>query len=93
MMPWLTTTIIASINMVLILALLYVYVKNLIRIRSGFTFGLVLFAALFLFHNILVFYFSITMMPLYADAVSPYMLVFTILQAFAFAILNWVTWK
>ena len=92
-MSWITTTIIASINIILILGLLYVYVKNLIEIKSGFTFGLVLFAGLFLLHNVLVFYFSITMMPLYADEVSPYIFVFTILQAFAFVTLNWVTWK
>ena len=93
MMDWLTTTIIAEINIALILGLLYVYVKNMIKIKSGFTFGLVLFGILFLLHNILVFYFSITMMPLYADGVSPYMFVFTLFQAFAFGILNWVTWK
>lgn len=90
-MNWLT--IIASINIILIMGLLYVYVKNMIKIKSGFTFGLVLFGGLFLLHNIVVFYFSITMMSLYADGVSPYMFVFTILQAFAFGILNWITWK
>ena len=46
MMNWLTTTIIAAINIALILGLLYVYVKNMIKIKSGFTFGLVLFATL-----------------------------------------------
>lgn len=92
-MEWLITTVIASINILLIFGLLYVYIKNLIKIRSGFTFGLVLFTALFLFHNVILLYFSATMMPFYADSVSPFMLIFTILQAFAFAILNWVTWK
>ena len=93
MEEWLLTTIVAAINIALILGLLYVYVKNLVKIKSGFTFGLVFFAGLFLFHNVLVFYFSITMMPLYAESVSSFMLVFTLLQTIAFAILNWVTWK
>lgn len=92
-MNWLLTTIIASINIALICGLLFVYVKNMMKVKSLFTFGLLLFAILFFLHNLLVLYFSVTMMPLYADGVSPYMFAFTIIQAFAFGILNWVSWK
>lgn len=90
---WLITTIVAAINIILILGLMYVYVKNLVKIKSGFTLGMVIFAGLFLFHNILVFHFSITMMPLYAESVSSFVLIFTSLQTIAFLVLNWVTWK
>ena len=90
---WIITTILSGINILLILGLLYVYVKNLIKIRSGFTIGLVLFVSLFLFQNSVVFYFSITMMPLYTESVRIYMMVFMVLQSLAFSILNWITWK
>ena len=93
MAEWLLTTIVAAINIMLIFGLLYVYIKNLVKIKSGFTFGLTFFAVLFLFHNILVFYFSITMMPLYAESVSSFMLIFTLLQTVAFVALNWITWR
>ncbi len=93
MVKWQINSIIAGINILLILGLLYVYAGNLKKVRSGFTFGLLMFALLFLFHNILVFYFSITMMPLYAEGVSPFMLAFTGLQAIAFGCLNYITWK
>lgn len=92
-MDTLFTTVIAGINILLIVSLLVVYLRNAMRIRSGFTYGLLLFIILFLFHNILVFYFSVTMMPLYAEGVAPFMFVFTLLQLIAFAILNWVTLK
>ncbi len=93
MIQWEITSVIAGINIALIFGLLYVYIRNMVKIKSGFTLGLVLFAGLFLLHNILVFYFSITMMPLYSEGVTPFMLGFTILQGVAFGILNWVTWK
>lgn len=93
MIPWQLTALFAAINVALISALLYVYLRNLIKLRSGFTFGLLLFAALFWLHNAFALYFSITMMPLYAAGVGPYMLIFMALQTVAFGILNYVTWK
>ncbi len=87
------SSVLAAVNVLLIAGLLYVYGKNFVKIRSGFTFGLVFFALLFLFHNVLVLYFNLTMMSLYAEGVMPYMIAFTSLQAVAFAILNWVSWR
>ena len=84
---------IAAMNILLILGLLYVYLRNMMKIRSGFTLGLALFAGLFLVQNIMVLYFGITMMPLYAEGLGGFMLAFTLLQTLAFIIMNWVTWK
>jgi len=92
MVSWIVTSIISGINLLLIIGLLSVYVKNLIEIKSWFTIGLVLFGALFFIQNGILFYFSITMMPLYAEGIGTYMLILSILQTAAFAILNWVTW-
>ncbi len=85
--------IIASINIVLLLGILYIYSKNLLKIKSLFTAGLFIFASLFLIHNLLFVYFAITMMPYYADGLQMYTLVFNGLQMIAFAILNIITWR
>ena len=83
---------VSGINIILVAALLYAYIKNFKDIPSSFTFGLILFAALFLIHNIVLFYFSVTMMMYYAAGLEPFVLVFTALQAAAFAVMNWITW-
>lgn len=87
------SVVLAIINVLLILGLIFVYWKNAMKIRSIFTIGLLMFAILFLVHNILYLYFSITMMPYYADSVQGFVFVFNLLQAMAFTILNIITWK
>ena len=87
------STYLTGLNIVLILALLYVYVKNMRKIRSLFTSGLVIFALLFLMQDIVSFYFSVTMMPYYVAGVEPYVFSFTLLQTLAFATLNYITWR
>lgn len=85
--------VLSGINILLVAGLLYVYVKNFVHIKSSFTVGLILFAALFLIHNVVLFYFSVTMMMYYAEGVESFVLVFTALQSAAFAVMNWITWK
>lgn len=86
-------TSLSLVNIVLVIGLLYVYLKNFIKMRSFFTAGLLVFAALFLVQNVMAFYFMVTMMPYYASAVEPFMVVFTMLQLVAFAVLNYITWR
>lgn len=83
----------SGINILLILSLIYVYVKNYVKIKSMFTVGLLLFAILFLIHNALYLYFSITMMPYYTDNAQVFVFIFNLLQVLAFAILNIITWR
>ncbi|MBI2451968.1 hypothetical protein HYV50_02710 [Candidatus Pacearchaeota archaeon] len=85
--------IISLINIILILLLLYVYGKNFVRMRSGFTAGLFIFGLLFLIHNILYLYFIISMMSYYSENAQIFGFVFNLLQAFAFFVLNIITWK
>lgn len=87
------STILTVINLVLILALVIAYAKNLSKIKSPFTIGLFLFALIFLLQNLLYFYFNITMMPLYTQSAEMFVFVLTILQTIAFTILNLVTWR
>lgn len=87
------TTWLAGINVVLLLSILFVYYKSLVKLKSGFTLGLALFAALFLLQNAVSFYYFTTMMPYFVDAVETHVFILTILQTLAFLVLNWITWK
>jgi hypothetical protein len=87
------TMILSGVNILLIALLLYVYIGNYVKMRSGFTLGLMFFAILFLIHNVLYLYFSITMMPYYAESLETFAFIFTLLQTLAFSSLTWVTWK
>jgi hypothetical protein len=85
--------ILTGLNSLLILALIAVYAKNIVRMRSTFSVGLLIFALLFLTQNIASFYYYITMMPYFAQGLETYALIFNVLQLLAFAVLNWLTWK
>lgn len=87
------TTLLAGVNAVLLLSILYVYVRNLFRSRTVFTIGLSLFAGLFLLQNLVSLYFFLTMTPYFVDAVELHVFILTLLQTLAFAIFNWITWK
>jgi hypothetical protein len=83
----------SAINILLVLSLLYVYIRNYAKVKSDFTLGLGLFALLFLVHNAVALYYHLTMMPLYVAGVETYALIFSGLQTAAFLVLNWITWK
>jgi len=85
--------VLSGLNIALILSLLYVYIRNLRKMPTLFTWGLVIFAFLFLVQNVVTFAFAFTMMPLYVMEVKAYVLIFTALQTLAFALLNIITWR
>ncbi|MBR9700043.1 hypothetical protein GOV09_06295 [Candidatus Woesearchaeota archaeon] len=87
------STIVTGINILLVVSLLIVYVKNFKKVKSLFTLGLILFALLFLIQNIFSFYFAVTSMMLYAEGISNYVMIFSLLQTAAFIILNIITWR
>ena len=87
------TLILNAVAIFALIGLLYVYFKNLKRIKSKFTIGLAMFAILFLFQNILSLYFNLTMMQQYTPAFELYQCFFIILQSIAFVILLVITWE
>jgi hypothetical protein len=89
----LASTLLTSINVLLILSLLYVYINNLKQAKSVYTVGLVLFAVLFLLHNSVCLYSLLTMTPHYVDGMEWYQLTFAGLQTIAFSIMTWITWR
>ena len=86
-------TILTVISTLLLLGLLYVYSKNLKRIKSKFTIGLFIFAVLFLLQNLVSLYFYLTMMEYYAPQVETHVFIFTLLQTIGFGILLKITWE
>jgi hypothetical protein len=87
------TEALTGVNVLLLLSIIYVYLVNLRKSRSQFTYGLLAFALLFLIQDAVSFYFYYTMMPYYSDAVGLQVLILTGLQTIAFGLLNWLTWK
>ena len=90
-MKFITALTLASV--VMLLFLIYVYYKNLKKIKSGFTIGLLIFAVLFLVQNLVSIYYFLTMMDYYVPAVEKHVFIFTLLQTIGFAILLKITWE
>ena len=87
------TTSLTGVSTLLLLGLLYIYYKNLKKIKSNFTIGLFIFALLFLVQNLVSLYYYITMMKYYAPEVEIHVFILTLLQAIGFAILLKITWE
>jgi len=87
------TTVLTVISTIILIFLLYIYSRNLKRIKSGFTMGLFIFALLFLIQNIVSLYFYVTMMDYYASGVELHAFILTLLQTIGFAVLLKITWE
>ncbi len=87
------TFVLTIVNIVLLLALSYVYGRNWVKMRSTFTAGLLLFTLAFLAQYLVSFYFYATEMQYFVDMVSMHVFVLTVLQTIAFAILNGISWS
>ena len=88
-----TIIILTGLNILLVLGLIFVYMKTLKKVKTSFTFGMLLFAILFLLQNTVAFYYYITMMPLYAMGNEWFAFTFSVSQTIAFIVLNYITWK
>ncbi len=89
----LATNVLTAGSTILLGALLYIYSKNLRKITSKFTIGLLVFAILFLVQNAISLFFYFTMMEYYVPAVQMHVFILTLLQAIAFGILLKITWE
>ncbi|MBL7055378.1 hypothetical protein ISS07_00520 [Candidatus Woesearchaeota archaeon] len=87
------TMVLTAVCVVLLMLLIGIYSKNLRKIRSPFTLGLLIFASLFLLQNLVSFYFFFTMMDYYVADVAMHVFIQTLLQAIAFSILLVITWE
>ena len=87
------TTILTGISTLLLLGLVYIYYKNLRKIKSNFTIGLLIFAILFLAQNLISLFYFITMKNYYAPEVEIHVFILTLLQTIGFAVLLKITWE
>ena len=83
----------AAANVVFLLALIGIWVRNYREIRSPMTLGSAVFATLLLAENALAFYYyTLASIPLSAPAVRA-MMYLQILEAVGVAVLTYVTWR
>jgi len=86
------TTIATGITLFCLLLLMFIYIRHLIKVRSKYTVGLVVFALLFLIQNGISLYFFLTSPEIYVGLVGVHMIGITILEAIAFATLVFISW-
>ena len=87
----------ALINIALLLVVIATYVQNMRVIRSYYTSGLVLVAALLMMQNIVIILFWSTLymddkaLMMSADMVSHYLFVINVIQTVGLSVLVWIT--
>ncbi|NHN40898.1 hypothetical protein G9C85_04515 [Halorubellus sp. JP-L1] len=99
---WVTVAqVAAGVNVVLLLALTYVWGRNYLKFRSKHTLGLLVFASLLLLENVAVVYYYLLDPMLSAwwhdDSLVPqvvwqWQLALHVVEAVGLAFLTWVTW-
>jgi len=76
-------------NAVLAVILLAVYGRTFQSTKAPFTVALLVFAAAFLLHNLLVVYSYVSMMPLVPYAMMPYLFGIAVLEAGGLGAMVW----
>ena len=87
------TTILAVVAILVLGFLLHIYIKNLRKIKSSFTIGLLVFALLFLIQNLVSLYYFLTMMEYYSPEVEVHVFILTLLQTIGLLVLLKITWE
>ena len=63
----------ASVNSVILLALIYLYARIAVRTHAAYSVGLVIFGGLLLLHNLLTVFAYGTMSPLFGEEALPFL--------------------
>ena len=89
----------AITNIGLLSIIIYTYIQNIRLIKSYFTYGLTIVAALFIVQNIVIvifwsnLYMAGPSIKNIVDAAAPYLFVINLAQSIALAVLLWITRK
>jgi hypothetical protein len=89
----------AILNIGLLGGIMYTYIQNVRLIKSYFTYGLVLVAALFITQNIVIvvfwseLYIASPLIQNVVNAAAPYLFAINVAQSFGLAVLLWITRK
>jgi len=80
----------STINVLLLMGLLWIYASSFRKVRAEFTAGLLFFAGLFLVQNLISLYSFLTMFMYYAAGVTWIVLTITIVQTAGLGIVLWI---
>jgi hypothetical protein len=83
----------SGLNVLILIALISVYAKNYIKIKTNFGLGLMLFAALLLLHNLAAVYFQVMMIMYYTSEVAGFAFILNVLEALGLAVLAYISLK
>ncbi|HSB46897.1 MAG TPA: hypothetical protein VLD37_02700 [Candidatus Bilamarchaeum sp.] len=84
-------TLASALNVVILAALIYVYARNYLKLKSNFGLGLMLFASLLLLHNLAAVYFQVMMIMYYTTEVAGFAFVLNVLEALGLSILAYIS--
>ncbi len=87
------STLFCFVNALLSLSLIYVYLRNYLKLRMPFTLGLLIFAFVFLIQNLVAIYFQFAMIMYYTSEVANIALILNLLETVALLSLCYVTYK
>ena len=79
----------STVNVLLLIGLIWIYVGSFRKVRAQFTAGLLFFAALFLVQNLISLYSFLTMFMYYAAGVTGIVLAITIVQTAGLGVILW----
>ena len=82
-----------AINVILILALLYIYLQNYTKMKSKYTIGLMFFAFILLVQSVMGLYFDTTMVMYSTSEATSIATLLEAIKAVSFAILLWISWE
>lgn len=81
------------VNIILLALLIFVYIRNLTRIKLNFAIGLLVFAAFLLLQNILGIYFGMGAIESMSGPLENYVFAINITETIALLALFWISWK
>lgn len=82
-----------AVNVIILLALLSVYVKNYRHIKSDYNKGLLVFSSLFLVENLIAVHLGIFSWPYFAIDIITHIVIINSIQLFGLLALLKITWK
>ena len=93
-MFWMVDIVLAAASIAVLVGLLYVYGTNYRHLRSPFSLGLIVFAALFLVENLAAIYFYVAMSGTEGAGVAAMpMLALNAAELVGFTTLFYVSWR
>ncbi len=85
--------VVSAVNVLFLLGILYVYLRNFSGLKSKLVFGLMAFACIFMIQNLTAIYVFFQLAASYRADVAVPMLALNVLESGALALFLWLTWR